>query len=285
MIGYFKCDTAGGFPFLPISFFKSHTVQTGEWTPTRFFRSSGTTGMVPSVHAVRDESVYHALALQCFPSEWGKPEDYVWVGLLPSYLERPDSSLVDMVRAFMHRGVQEEYFFRSADPALMKILRTLANNRRPTILIGVSFALLDMFEYMDVPVWDELIVIETGGMKGRRRELTRAELHGRLRVRKPGLRLSAEYGMTELFSQAYLSGERFVPGPTMRVVARDISDPLQLLPAGERGALNVIDLGNVDTCSFIATEDTGIVHPDGTFDVTGRLDTAELRGCNLMYTG
>jgi hypothetical protein len=284
MIG-FRGDDADAMPFLPISFFKSHTIQTGDWVPERFFRSSGTTGQVPSVHAVRDASVYHAIALKCFPSDWGKPEDHAWIGLLPSYLERPDASLVDMVRYFMQRGQQEEYFFRSADPALMALLKTLANARRRTILIGVSFALLDMVEHLEVPVWDELTVIETGGMKGRGREITRAELHARLRSRATGVRLSAEYGMTELFSQAYLSGVRFMPGPTMRVVARDISDPLQLLPAGERGALNVIDLGNVDTCAFIATEDTGLVHADGSFEVTGRLDAAELRGCNLMYTG
>lgn len=284
MIGYRRGDS-GIFPFLPISFFKSHTVQTGEWVPARFFRSSGTTGQVPSVHAVRDEDAYHATALRCFPPDWGKPEDHAWIGLLPSYLERPDASLVDMVRYFMHRGAQEEFFFRSAGPDMLKIMEALAGDRRPTILIGVSFALLDMFEHADIPVWDELTVIETGGMKGRGREITRAELHTRLRARAPGVRLSAEYGMTELFSQAYLSGDRFVPGPTMRVVARDISDPLQALPAGERGALNVIDLGNVDTCAFIATEDTGLVHADGSFEVTGRLDAAELRGCNLMYTG
>ncbi len=284
MIG-FREGPAEAFPFLPISFFKSHTVQTGDWLPARFFRSSGTTGQVPSAHAVRDADVYHAVALRCFPADWGKPEDHAWIGLLPSYLERPDASLVDMVRYFMLRGMQEEHFFRSADPGLMTILKALADSRQPTILIGVSFALLDMFEHMDVPVWEELTVIETGGMKGRGREITRAELHARLRARAPGIRLSAEYGMTELFSQAYLSGDRFVPGPTMRVVARDISDPLQVLPAGERGALNVIDLGNVDTCAFIATEDTGLVHADGSFEVTGRLDAAELRGCNLMYTG
>src|SRR5690606_21792649 len=210
MIGYRKGDP-GIFPFLPISFFKSHTVQTGEWGPARFFRSSGTTGRVPSVHAVRDDHAYHAVALRCFPSGWGKPEDHVWVGLLPSYLERPDASLVDMVRYFMHRGTQEEYFFRSADPALMAILKKLADTRRRTNLIGVSFTLLDMFEHMDVPVWDELTVIETGGMKGCGREITRVELHRRLRSRALCVRLSSEYGINELFSHTSLSCNRFVP--------------------------------------------------------------------------
>jgi len=275
-----------GFAFLPISFFKSREIMTGDWIPRLVFESSGTTGQVPSRHRVRDPEWYYAIARRSFPPGWGSPDDHVWVALLPSYLERPNSSLVAMVRHFASaQGKSDTNFFKTPGEALLSLLSRLRDEGRRTILIGVAYALLDLFEQFTVPVWEELLVLETGGMKGRGRELTREELYGRIRANAPSVRLSGEYGMTELMSQAYRIGDRFRPGPAMRVLARDIGDPFQRLPAGERGALDIIDLANLDTCSFIATEDTGVVYPDGTFEVTGRMHASEVRGCNLMYTG
>lgn len=276
---------SSGRVFLPVSLFKSNDVQTGTWAPEKIFSSSGTSGQVPSRHLVRDLAWYHAMTRNCFPAAWGHPGEYTWIGLLPSYLERPDSSLVEMVRYFTACGQSPPLFYRKAEKGLTDQMTRLAGDRRRTILIGVSFALLDFFETIDVPLWPELLVIETGGMKGRGREMTREELYARVLARAPGLSLASEYGMTELFSQAYRIGGHYRPGPTMRVIARDINDPLQQLPPGQRGALNIIDLGNLDTCAFIATEDTGIVYADGSFEVFGRLEAAEQRGCNLMYTG
>ena len=221
----------------------------------------------------------------CFTKHFDAVENYTWIGLLPSYLERTDSSLVQMVQHFMElSGRADNNFFLKPERTLIKHLLNLYKKRTPTILIGVAFALLDLFEKHEVPVWDNLLVIETGGMKGRGEEITREELHERLRNNHPGLKIASEYGMTELMSQAYMKNEKFYPGPTMRICIRDISDPLRVVDHGQRGAINVIDLANLDTCSFIATDDIGIVYEDGSFDVLGRLDQSEMRGCNLMYS-
>ena len=162
-------------------------------------------------------------------------------------------------------------------------LRLLAAKREPTVMIGVSFAILDLFEQHDIPLWEELTVIETGGMKGRRVEITREELQSRILTRAPGLALSSEYGMTELLSQAYWRNGKFFPGDTMRVIIRDITDPFGQVPFQQRGAINIIDLANIDSCAFIATDDIGLCYPDHSFDVLGRLDQSDVRGCNLMY--
>src|SRR5262249_54087840 len=154
---------------------------------------------------------------------------------------------------------------------------------KPTILIGVSYALLDFFQENKIHVWDNLLVMETGGMKGNRREMTRDELHEHMRFQHPTLQIRSEYGMTELLSQAYRINEYFHCGPTMRVLIRDVSDPLRMTGFRQRGAINVIDLANIDTCSFIATDDIGVLQEDHSFDVQGRLDQSDLRGCNLMY--
>jgi len=271
-------------PFLPIVMFRQHDVRTGVWEPQAVFRSSGTTGSVQSLHLVRDLNWYHTIAEKCFAHLVGRPGDYVWVGLLPSYLERADSSLVDMVHFFMSCSQHEgNRFIPVVNDEIVSVLASIQSKEIPAILIGVSFALLDLFERMDVPVWDNLLVIETGGMKGRGQEITRDELYERLRKYHKGLRLASEYGMTELMSQAYRVEEKFKPGPTMRVHIRDVSDPLRLIGPGQRGVINVIDLGNIDTCSFIATDDIGVAYPDACFEVLGRLDNSDLRGCNLLY--
>ncbi len=279
-------DRLEEIPFLPIQFFKEHAIKTGDWHPEAVFASSGTTGSSVSRHAIRDLSWYRQVADLCFSTHYGSPAGYTWIGLLPSYLERPDSSLVSMVHAFMQAGLQAHAsFYRGPDNRLVETLQELSRRNEATVLIGVSFALLDLFEQYPVPVWDRLLVIETGGMKGRREEVTREELHRRIRQYHPGLHLSSEYGMTELLSQAYWHPGGFSCGPTMRVLIRDISDPLSIVGNEQRGGINVVDLANLDTCCFLATDDVGIRHASGSFEVLGRLDQSDMRGCNLMYAG
>jgi hypothetical protein len=189
-----------------------------------------------------------------------------------------------MVHYFMQIDKKTESdFFPDVDDQIVHVLNKLHDKNQKTILIGVSFALLDLFDKFQIPIWDNLMVIETGGMKGRGVELTREELHSRLKEKHIAMNLVSEYGMTELLSQAYLSGDHFQPGPGMRVYMRDISDPLNLLGYEQRGAINVMDLANIDTCSFIATDDVGVVYAQGHFDVLGRLDQSDIRGCNLLY--
>ncbi len=271
-------------PFLPIALFKDHEIKSGDWSPECVFRSSGTTGMTRSSHAVRDLDWYHRIAIQGFERAFGHPRDWVWVGLLPSYLDRPDSSLVDMVHAFMSSGGHvENRFFPQTLPDVAEHLQRLKERRQKVVLVGVTFALLDLFSDYEVPVWDNLLVMETGGMKGRGVELTRDEVYQSIQSRAGDIRLTSEYGMTELLSQAYRIGNVFYPGPQMKVFVRDVTDPFTGLSDHQRGAINVIDLANVDTCSFIATDDVGMTFPEGTFDVLGRMDNSDLRGCNLMY--
>lgn len=271
-------------PFLPISMFRDHAIMTGSWEPQAIFKSSGTTGVNQSSHLIRDLDWYHRVAEKTFTFAFSSPSDYVWLGLLPSYLERPDSSLINMVSFFIDAGKRKESgFFQKINTSLLETLDGLSAGNEKTILIGVSFALLELFEKYKIPVWENLLVIETGGMKGRMPEITRDELHKRMKINHPGLNVRSEYGMTELLSQAYMTEEYFIPGPYMKVLARDISDPLQLVSNGKRGALNIIDLANLDTCAFIATDDIGIVYADGFFDVLGRLDQSDVRGCNLLY--
>ncbi len=271
-------------PFLPIAMFRQHLIKAGHWEPEKVFRSSGTTGSIQSKHAIRSIDWYHDISKRCFTGAFGTPEQFAWIGLLPSYLERSDSSLVEMVHYFMSTSrYAENVFFPKIDNEVISAMEDLRQKKIATVLIGVSFALLDLFDRKDVPVWDELLVIETGGMKGRGQEITREELYAQCRNHNKNIRIASEYGMTELLSQAYMKEDHFVPGPTLRVCMRDISDPLRLIGHGQRGVINVIDLANIDTCAFIATDDVGISYPDGSFDVLGRMDNSDLRGCNLMY--
>lgn len=283
-VGQDEVHSIADIPYLPIVMFREHDVRTGNWVPEKIFRSSGTTGSIQSKHLVRELNWYHKICRKCFQIPVDKPEQYAWIGLLPSYLERTDSSLVSMVHHFMESSKHpENRFFPQISEEIITSLKLLQQSNKPTILIGVSFALIDLFARADVPVWDNLLVIETGGMKGRGREITRDELYQQLRVHYSGLRIAGEYGMTELLSQAYRMDGHFHSGPTMRVYMRDISDPLRMIGDGQRGVINVIDLANIDTCAFIATDDIGIAYPDGGFDVLGRLDNSDLRGCNLLY--
>jgi hypothetical protein len=273
-------------PFLPIQFFKSHSLRSGEWGAQCEFSSSGTTGQVPSRHLVRDLGFYHANAIRGFEVFWGDVREWCILALLPSYLERQGSSLVAMAEHFMSLSKHSEsgFYLRDFD-GLQSQLRHCQRKGCPTLLLGVSFALLDFAETHSTSL-EGIHIMETGGMKGRRAELTRAELHERLKTGFQIDRVYSEYGMTELFSQAYVTPKskgRFLPSPTMRVVASEPNDPFAEVPFGRTGVLNIIDLANVDTCAFIATEDLGKVWEDGSFEVIGRLDAAELRGCNLLF--
>lgn len=275
-------------PCLPIGFFKSHRVQTGTWEPALTFTSSATTGQRPSEHVVRDPALYLENARCGFATHWGDPSEWCVLALLPAYLERSGSSLVAMADDFiaLSRYPESGFYLHNFDD-LQAQLRHCLRHPRPTLLLGVSFALLDFAETHAMDLRG-IHIMETGGMKGRREEITRADLHQQLRAAFQVEQVFSEYGMTELFSQAYMtptSGGRFLPAPTMRVFATEVSDPFALVPPGRTGVLNIIDLANVDSCAFVATEDLGRVWPDGSFEVLGRLDAAELRGCNLMVDG
>lgn len=276
-------ETVQEIPFLPIELFKTYDIQTGDWTPERIFSSSGTTGQTTSRHLLHDPDWYRMGARRAFARQYGPVENFCFLALLPSYLERNNSSLVFMAEDFisLSRYAQSGfYLYNMAD--LVKVLSDCVQNNIPTVLLGVSFALLDLAEAFPMPL-EQVIVMETGGMKGRRAELTREQLHQVLRTAFQVQHIHSEYGMTELLSQAYAPGNgRFYPAPTMRVLAREAADPFAIRPWGQNGALNIIDLANVDTLSFIATDDLGRVAEDHSFEVTGRLDSSEIRGCNLM---
>ena len=270
-------------PCLPIRFFKSHDVVTGRFSPDIVFESSSTTGQVPSRHAVGSLELYDEIATRGFEYLTRRKVDgFEWLGLLPSYLERPNSSLVYMVKRFIGRGGGGFYMTELDD--LHTRVGQLEKSGKRAILIGVSFALLEFAEKFPGHLRSTRIV-ETGGMKGRREEITRGELHQTLTEAFDLDFVGSEYGMTELLSQAWSFGDGlFRCAPTLRVSVRQLSDPLTYCRPGERGAINCIDLGNIDSCSFIATDDAGVLQEAGAFKVLGRLDGSEQRGCNLMFT-
>lgn len=273
-------------PFMPISFFKTHALATGDWEPELVFESSGTTGMVTSRHLVKDASLYRKSFMAGFRKFYGDPREWCVIGLLPSYLERQNSSLVYMVDELVRQSaVAESGFYLYDHQALYEKLLGLEQRGQRTMLIGVTFALLDFAEQFTMDL-KHTIVMETGGMKGRREELTRQQVHDKLCHAFGVEKIHSEYGMTELLSQAYSTGDGiFECGPTMRVLLRDDDDPLSIIPYVEypvRGVINVVDLANIWSCSFIATEDAGVLHPNGSFEVIGRVDHADIRGCSLM---
>lgn len=272
--------------FLPISIFKTHQVRSGSSTPiSAVFKSSSTTGKGRSSHYVSDLSWYEMVAQRTFESHFGPLNEWRILALLPSYHEQKESSLLYMVDHFIQQTKDpfSGYYHGQMD-RLLKILRKASSTKR-TLLWGVSYALLDLIDILNGDLLDPgVVVIETGGMKGRRKELPKQALH-KLLQEGLGVRVvSSEYGMTELLSQAYLKeGLLFTPANTMRVFVSEINDPLTLSPVG-KGVLNILDLANVDSCSFIQTEDLGEVFEDGRFTVNGRLDNTQLRGCNLLYS-
>ena len=270
-------------PFLPIHFFKSHAVISKEKQGTKIFESSGTTGQVPSKHSVADLSLYEKSFQKCFEQFYGDISEYIFLALLPSYLERENSSLVYMAKNMIVRSNQNASdFFLNDFEKLYDWLDVLKQGKRKVILLGVTFALLDFAAQYKIDFTD-LIVMETGGMKGRREELTREEVHMQLRTAFDVKQIHSEYGMTELLSQAYSKGNGIFNSPNwMKILTRDIYDPLKQTETGSTGGINVIDLANLYSCSFIATGDLGKTKADGSFEILGRLDSAEVRGCNLM---
>lgn len=271
------------FPFLPVPFFKSHEIKTGDWSAETWFESSGTTGQTSSVHLVRDLNWYLTNAERGFSGFYGHPRKWCILGLLPNYLERGHSSLVAMVNYMTELSEHPESgFFLNDFERLRDTLIRCRKEGVSVLLLGVTYALLDFAERYPMNL-QGVTVMETGGMKGRRKEMTRTEVHQVLMEAFGVDCIHSEYGMTELFSQAYARGGTiFAPANTMKVVATEINDPFCTVTPGKTGVLNIIDLANLDTVSFIQTEDIGRVHPDGSFEVLGRLDAAELRGCNLM---
>lgn len=272
-------------PHLPIQLFKSHAIQTGTWSAAATFSSSATTGTTPSKHLVRDEQWYRLNARQAFECFYGGLDQYVFLALLPSYLERSGSSLILMADDFIQQSdpVLGGFYLYEHQELLQQIDKIKSNTDKQIIILGVSFALLDLAEQHPQALPSGTIIMETGGMKGRRRELTRTEMHQQLCGAFGLSAIHSEYGMTELFSQAYSKGGGlFYPAPAMRVLSREITDPLSIRQDERTGVLNIIDLVNLDTISFIATEDLGKVYADGSFEILGRLDASEIRGCNLM---
>jgi hypothetical protein len=284
-IDRFGITKASDIPFLPIDFFKTHTIATGSFQPEAVFESSGTTDTIPSRHFVKDISVYRESIVKGFNRNYDSIHDWCILGLLPSYLERKNSSLVLMVREFMEIGKHPlSGFYLYNYNELFHVLRNLEASQQKTLLFGVTFALLDFAEACPHPL-KHTVVMETGGMKGRKEEMIRDEVHDILKNAWSLSAIHSEYGMTELLSQAYSFGNGiFECPPWMRVLTREEDDPFGIKKKG-RGLLNIIDLANLYSCSFIATDDIGYVYPDGKFEVLGRRDYSDLRGCSLMAAG
>jgi len=272
-----------GLPFLPIDFFKTHQVVSGDINPVKVFKSSGTTGATTSQHLVADLALYEESFTRCFELFYGSISNYAILALLPNYLEQGESSLVYMVEQLMKKsGHKANGFYLYELDELVEVLQILSIENQSFILFGVSFALLDLVEQYELNL-KNAIVIETGGMKGRRKEITRQELHGALTKGLGVGNIHSEYGMSELLSQAYSKGEGiYYCPPWMRVFVTDVNDPMQILEAGQTGILNIIDLANINSCCFIKTSDLGRCHADGGFEVLGRMDNSDVRGCNLL---
>ncbi|TRO64313.1 acyl transferase [Christiangramia sabulilitoris] len=269
-------------PFLPIEFFKSKKLITGNASPEITFTSSGTTGGNTSKHYVTSLKLYEKSFLKAFEKFYGNPEKFVFLALLPSYLERTGSSLIYMADALIKLSSHKESGFYLNDiGALSEKLEALDKSGEKVFLIGVSFALLDLVESYQFNL-KNTIVMETGGMKGRRKEMIREELHSVLKKGFNVDRIHSEYGMTELLSQAYSNGNGiFDCPPWMKILIRDPEDALSLIPGGKTGGINVIDLANINSCSFIATQDLGRIKNSG-IEILGRFDNSDIRGCNLL---
>lgn len=278
-----RISSIGEIPFMPVEFFKSHRIVTGTGQETRIFESSGTTGSQPGKHFILDDEIYLSSLENGFRHFFGEPSGFCFLALLPSYIERQNSSLVFMMDHLIRQsGHPMSGFYLDNRKELAENLDSLEKSNQKSILIGVTFALLDLAEQFPLPL-KNTIIVETGGMKGRRDELTRDELHT---ILKKAFRLDtihSEYGMTELLSQAWSKGDGiYNTPPWMKILIRDPYDPFLQLPDGRTGGINVIDLANRFSCAFIQTQDLGRRNTDESFEVLGRFDNSELRGCNLM---
>ena len=277
------CESVIDIPFLPISFFKTHEVLTGNPECSHIFESSGTGGKTSS-HHVADIEVYEQSFFNCFELFYGHPNQFAVIGLLPGYLEKPNSSLIYMMQKLIEiSDCVDSGFYLDNYQKLHDVLKRREQANQKTFLLGVSFALLDFAEQFPCSL-QHTILVETGGMKGRRKELVREELHAQLKQNLEVGGIQSEYGMTELLSQAYAKDNgRFSCPPWMKVLARNPNNPLDIQAHGA-GCLNIIDLANKNSCAFIGSDDLGRVYSDGTFEVIGRVDSSDVRGCNLMVS-
>jgi len=300
-INYKNITTITQIPFLPVSFFKMHSVKTGNFEPETAFWSSGTTGNETSKHFIKDITLYERAFLQSFEYFYGNPADYCFLALLPNYLEQKHSSLIFMMNKLIScsKYAESGFYLYNFDELYRKII-TLKEKKIKTILFGVSFALLDFAEFVQemnrkehafsnrvgVTQNSQLLIFETGGMKGRRPEMIKEELH-RILCNAFGVKqIHSEYGMCELLSQAYSNGKNlFAAPPWMKFLLRDEKDPLYCNESLTAGVINIIDFANLHSCAFIATDDLGKRAPNGMIEILGRLDAAQVRGCNLMYGG
>jgi len=279
-------DNIFAIPFMPVSFFRDHIIMTGGGDPEKVFLSSGTAGMRQSTHAVKSLALYDESLERAFRIFYGNPSEYAIMGLLPSYLEREGSSLIYMVSRLMTlSGNANSGFFLDDYAGLLRSIQKSRAAGLKVLLIGVTFALLDMAESCPEDLSD-VIIMETGGMKGRRREMIREELHEVLKIAFGVPSVHSEYGMTELLSQAYSAGDGlFMSPPWMKVLIRDSHDPMSHTgEAGASGGISVIDLANMWSCSFIATSDLGRMNGENRFEVLGRFDNSDVRGCSLLIT-
>ena len=284
-----KVQNIREIPFLPIELFKSHQLISGKEDVQEIFTSSGTTGMQQSKHFVTDVSLYEESYRRAFHLFYGNISDYCILALLPSYLEREGSSLIYMVEDLIRRSANPDSgFYLHNHKELLLILEQLEYKKQKTILLGVTYSLLDLAELYIAENRKPLqhtIIMETGGMKGKRKEMIREELHGILCNSFGVSDIHSEYGMTELLSQAYSKGKgRFACPPWMHILIRDTNDPFSYHGENKTGGINVIDLANINSCAFIATQDLGKTYNDGTFEVLGRFDASDVRGCNLLVS-
>ena len=280
-------DRISRIPFLPIRFFKSHEIKAGDFEPELLFESSGTTSAASSRHLVKSAALYEESFTRGFERSYGPAENWCIIGLLPSYLERQHSSLVYMVNELIRQSNHPDSgFYLYEYERLSAVLHRLEESGRQTLLIGVTFGLLDFAEMTGLPALKHTVIMETGGMKGRRREMVREEVHDILSSAFHVPAIHSEYGMTELLSQAYSQGKGiFECPPWMEIRLRDEADPLSVsapLDTPFTGAVNIIDLANIYSCSFIATDDAARLYPDGSFEILGRLDNSDIRGCSLL---
>lgn len=271
-------------PHLPISFFKSHAVKSWDFEASTVFSSSGTTGMERSQHFLHQTALYEQVSMQLFEAAYGSASDWVILALLPAYLEREGSSLIHMVDQLIQKSGHVESGFFLHDTARLQQHYAMAKAAgKKVLLLGVSFALLDLAEKKALQLAPEDVVMETGGMKGRRKELIREELHTILGEGLGTGQIHSEYGMTELLSQAYSKGAGlYQTAPWMKIMIRDTNDPFRYLEDGRTGGINIMDLANIDSCAFIQTQDLGRKSTENTFEVLGRFDNSDLRGCNLL---
>lgn len=278
-----QINSLNKIPFLPVEFFKTHKVITGEEKATKTFFSSGTSGMERSCHYITDISVYEKSFTKAFENQYGDIKNYCILALLPGYLENENSSLVYMVDNLIKKSnhTKSGFYLNNTDDLVLR-LKSCQDHGNKIILIGVSYALIDLAEKMHFSIPDA-IIMETGGMKGKRKELTKTELHRFLSAKFGVKAIHSEYGMTELLSQAYSSGYgKFYTPPWMKIIIRDTYDPFCFPGKEKSGGINIIDLANINSCSFIETQDLGKVNSDNSFEVLGRFDHSDIRGCNLL---